>query len=160
MNTVKSILVLTAFILLGACSTDAENDRTENIESELIIGTWRPIKFVAVHQDGTSNSVESYEGCGESSRWTFAKSGRFSKEEFKVNGNGSCEQDVEAATIESGTWALLENDHLSIFISYTDGGTDLYRSEITFLDHNTIRLSYEGDSPEIDYFYGEYTRVE
>ncbi|RKN81370.1 lipocalin family protein [Ulvibacterium marinum] len=160
MNTVKSILLLTVAILLGACSTDAEKDRMENTKTELILGTWKPIKFVAVHQDGTANSVETYEGCGESNRWTFTKSGRFSKEEFKANANGSCKQDMESSTMEIGSWALLENDQLSIFIAYTDGGTDLYRSEITFLDHNTIRLSYEGDSPEIDYFYGEYTRVE
>lgn len=160
MTLIKSVLILAIGILLSSCSTDPKRNLLENTESEQLIGPWKPIKFVAVHQDGTSNSFETYGGCGEYTRWTFAKSGRFSKEEVIANANGSCEHDREGATIESGTWALLEQDTLSIFISYTDGGMALYRSEIRFLDTSTLRLSYEGDVPEMEYFYVEFARVE
>ncbi|WP_282076128.1 lipocalin family protein [Maribacter aquivivus] len=133
---------------------------TENTESELIIGIWKPTKFVDVDQEGTSNTVETYEGCAESNRWTFNENGGFDKEEFRENGNGNCEQDLESSNIESGTWEKIEGKNFKIFITYKDGGTDTDRPEITFPDKNTMRLSYEGDVPEIDYFYGEYTRVE
>ncbi len=156
----QHILILTVAVLLGACSTDAERALEENPDSERLIGTWKPMRLVAVRQDGTSHVLDSYKDCGERNRWTFAPSGRFSKEEFKENEQGSCEPNTAAASIETGSWALLEKERLSLFFSYTDGRKELFTPAIRFLDATTMRLSYEGAAPEMEYFYGEYVRVD
>jgi len=145
--------------MVSSCSSE---EHKNNASTKIIVGVWRPIKVVEVYLDGSSHTVETYEGCGINNRWFFYDDGGYDKEEFLKDYEGNCNQDSESFNMVKGSWKKLEENNYTIIITYQDGGTDTERPEITFPNKNTMLLTYDGgeETPEVDYSYHEFSRVE
>ncbi|WP_242206468.1 lipocalin-like domain-containing protein [Aestuariivivens insulae] len=148
-NVIKTILLLSLFVVFGCSSNDDNNTESD---SSLFIGIWKPIKSVYVCSSGTD--IENYTACEQTGRLTVRENGTWTETYF-YEYNDICEDDGTS----SGTWEIV-NDKL---IVTENGSGDI---EITFFEiiGNTLKLGqYDdeicGEVDESAHYYGEYVKI-
>lgn len=154
--------ILIGLMIFSSCSNDDDNDINQN--TNLIIGTWKPIKEVDVCSTG-SEEIFDFDNCTQQSRYVFTShdnpgletDGTIMITERNLE-NGEC------ATIYTGlgTWSLNGDN----FVITTDGETN----NPTFfeLTSNRLRIGYYDDEPNNtcdggnlpSHYYTELVRVE
>lgn len=150
----KNLYVLLAILILLSCSKEAEPT-----PEELIVGTWRPVKYIEKCLDGEVD--EDYpDSCEMKSLFEFDKNGAMRFTFYSLD-----DYDICASEYVEGTWEIT-NELLS-FMS-NDGG-EWEEHNYLEIEGNILRIGqYYGDSDESpipncfegDFWYVELERVE
>lgn len=148
------IFLLTSLFFLASCSNNDDSD--SNLESNLLIGIWKPIKAVDVCSSG-SQEVYNYSLCEQNGRLTINAGGSFSESSYYEYSSTNCTEEFSY----NGTWKIA-NDDFSVIVE----GDTIY---ITFFEvfENTLRLGMYEIDPEYtcdgdnlpSHYYTEYTRI-
>ncbi|WP_027137150.1 lipocalin-like domain-containing protein [Gaetbulibacter saemankumensis] len=147
-NSIKIVLVLILVIIAGCSSNDDE----PKPESNLLIGVWKPIKFVYVCTD--LNDEEFSTACEQTGRLTMRSNGTWTETYF-YEYNNVCEDDGES----SGTWKIV-NGKLIV----SENGSDDIEITLFEISETTLKIGQydeefcEGNDAGAHY-YGEYIRV-
>jgi len=153
------LIALTSFCLIS-CSSENDKNLNGKLNTNHIVGIWKPIKFVEVYQNGNSKTVETYSRCLENNRIIFTENGGYDREDYSEQGNGNCQEKKESSNIISGTWEKLDGNLFRLKIIYKNGNSDTSRPEVTFPNNNQMIFTWDGDVPEISYFFQEFNYVE
>ncbi len=155
--------LLIGFTILS-CSSDDEN----NINQDILIGIWKPIKFVEIYQDAGEVTNEA-SNCYQQSRISFSSNNSFNQQLVEKNNSGDCVEDNSDNYI-SGTWEKISDNKYDIQITFFNEDTQQNevfngdQDEITFPDQNTMTIKFiDGDEINgdvLEYYYDEYSRVE
>ena len=151
---------LTCYLLLMVGAVSCSNEATDNLNEDLIIGTWKPVKEAVFADDGTPEVFEKTP-CEQTSRFTFATNGNFTYTEFEGDEGGGCVPDE--SYIIDGTWLKLATGHYEFSFTYFNSSTQQSESDsqipdiATFSDVNTVmRIIDLGDEGEK---YIEFVRL-
>jgi hypothetical protein len=157
------IVLLIGFTILS-CSSDDEN----NVNQDILIGIWKPTKFVEIYRDAGEVTIEA-SNCYQQSRLSFLSNSSFNQELIEENNSGDCVEDNNDNFI-SGTWEKISDNQYDIQITFFNEDTqqnDVFngdQDEITFPDQNTMIIKFiDGDEfngDVLEYYYDEYSRVE
>ena len=155
-------------ILIGLSILSCSSDNENNINQDLLIGIWKPIKFVEVYQDASEVIYES-SNCYQQSRISFNSNSSFNQLLFDKNTNGDCVED-NSDNFVSGTWEKISDNKYDIQITFFNENTQQNEvfsgdhDEITFPDQNTMIIKFidgnEINGDVLEYYYDEYLRVE
>jgi len=122
---------------LVSCS----NETTDNLNEDLIIGNWKPVKEAVFADDGTPEVFEKTP-CEQTSRFTFASDGNFTYTEFEDDEGGNCVPDE--SYIIDGTWAKLATGRYEFRFTYFSSTSQQSESDsqipdkVTFYNANTV----------------------
>jgi Lipocalin-like domain len=163
----KLNLLLTIFIGLTILSCSSDNDNN-NTEQDILIGIWKPVKFVEVFSNA-GEVIYEHSSCYQQSRITFSSDNILNQQLFDENNSGDCFEDNSDNFI-SGTWEKISETQYNIQITFFNEDTqqnEIFegeQDEIVFLNENTMRIvfnegvDFNGDF--LEYEYDEYIRVE
>ncbi len=153
----KIYLIIAVLVLSFSCS----KDDSPNSSQDLIIGVWKPIKYVKVNFDGTEN-VYNNNTCEQKSRYTFTQDGKVTFEDF-FNDNGNCTQQTNFIHLE-GYWERISEGKYKFTDKYYYNDTKTTETEISLPDEisfpnsNTMHLRLNDDE-QYHYSYSVFIRI-
>lgn len=164
MKNLNLILVILIGLSILSCSSDDEN----KISQDLIIGIWKPVKFVEVFRDA-GEIVEESSSCYQQGRISFYSNGEYSHRFFVENSSRECIEN-NSDNLVGGTWEKKEGYGYEIEPYYFNTQIQEYYylieelDQITFTNANSMRMiffaGYEVNGDFLKYYYQEYSRVE
>ncbi len=117
-------------ILIGLfIFTNCSNSDDSNINSNSIIGTWKPIKDVNICSTGSEEIID-YSSCLQMSRTTYNSDGTFNSKEYSDE-TGNCKE-----FSYSGTWKI-EGKKLILIINGETNVPNYFE-----LTKNTLRIGF------------------
>lgn len=159
MKKLFNVSLSTLFILLLFVS--CSKDDTQNSSQDLIIGVWKPIKYVIVSFNGTED-VYDLNACEQKSRYTFTKDGIVKFEDF-FNDNGICTSQTNFIHLE-GYWERISEGKYKFTDKYYYTDTKTTETEISlpdkisFPNSNTMHIRLNNDE-QYHYSYSVNIRV-
>jgi hypothetical protein len=136
-------------------STYSDKDHNKDVKTPVIIGSWIPLKRVAVDAEG-NEKVDLFDTCTKKGSLRFFKNGQLTLKSFECI-NGNCEEEYNL----NGTY-VLDEEHLTLTIQGETNIATIYR-----LTENTLRIGQHDSeaATTIDrkksnaYTYSEYQRI-
>ena len=155
----KKVLVFIFAMLVCTCSTN--DDDSQEISIDSIIGIWQPDYEVTVFTNGNQDSKMS-SPCELNNRITFGSDGNFFMTNYPESIDPNCEELV-GNLYQSGTWTQLSETRYLIILNCMLPDCDPIEErpdEITFPKSNTMRVKQTDDDPDISYYLYYYNRIE
>lgn len=164
----KNLNLLVVFLIgftFLSCSSDENND----VNTDPLIGIWKPIKEVYTYVDN-STTVDAYSTCDQMSRFSFQQDGSLKIEEFGIDQRtGICTQRIEPV-LTNGSWDKNSNGEYRLITTYTYTGngssyTDDNPTTLSFTNKNNIlKIEYADDAifngKQLKNHYTEFVRVQ
>ena len=155
----KKVLVLILAVLVCTCSTNDDDSQVINIDP--IIGIWQPDYEVTVFTNGNQDSKMS-SPCELNNRITFGNDGNFFMTNYPESIDPNCEELV-GNLYQSGTWTQLSETNYLIILKCMIPDCDSIEErpdEISFPNSNTMRIKEFDDDENISYMYYYYNRIQ
>ena len=159
----KLYLIFTILIGLSVLSCSSEDEN--KISQDLIIGKWKPRKFIEVFSDAGEIKQELSD-CYQQGEISFYSNSDFSRQYYYDYVNGECVGTNESNRV-SGTWKKVGPNQFHISLYYAEENMHDLIGEmdfITFTDSNTMRMiffeGYEVDGDFLRFVCYEYSRIE
>lgn len=151
MKNIQQILLLIALITLFLLSC-SEDDDTETPTEISIVGTWKPISYVNVCNDGTK-SEDDLNACKQRSRYVFNEFGTVNFQEYNFEDNN-----CEAGELLIGSYEVT-GDLLTLDWDYGE----IDKPTIFKLNTATLEVGYYDNDVNgnctLSHYYTSLTRV-
>lgn len=169
MRRINIIILAIVGLTILSCSTD---DNNKISDADIIVGLWKPIKYVENYKDNTTTEIE-YNTCDQMSSRNYIRNGNLDIKQFsKNNTSGMCEQTIEPKQI-SGSWKKISDGKYEIKSAYkytqaqqiVSTGNN-FPDLVVFENNNTtMKIIFYGRSfipnvPNLKESYTEYERLE
>jgi len=162
----SKLLFLATILIIGiySCSNDNESDIISN---DMIVGIWKPSVEIYFMPDGTQIS-QDFNDCIKTNTFNFKGNGNFISATFDQDSNGNCVETSGHSQIIEARWEKLRDMKYRITtkakINNQTQTIVLEPDAIIFQDINTMRISYDEtqyyQGVKIERIYFEYVRIE